>query len=318
MNAGNAAAPRYYCLLDEQPHHLIPFNQVRPVTGTELIANPNMWFSWRTPASGRYEAAVGAASDLLPAECMVWVEDTATGAMWPYWVGNQLISYINELVPGCPAPRALPPMIVWVLVNAAILVPRDHGYRTHWQWWHTSQRLMREFRLGYSVLPSQIPLLHIGAIRRFYRQCVRCGCMTLGDGQVNKRFVAHNDPFGSFLNAQLTGVVGTVVGRRVKPSYAYLAAYQSGSILKSHTDREQCEYTITFCVDAAPEPAGKCEWSINLDTQAGTVRLFQEIGEGLLFLGRRFPHHRDRLPMGRSVTCLLLHFVDDGFRGARD
>src|SRR5271166_440368 len=150
-----------------------------------------------------------------------------------------------------------------------------------------------------SLLPSQGP-------DRF---------LPTGDGQVGRRYAAHNEPVAMYVHEQLTPVVGDIAGTALKPSYAYFVAYQSGSRLERHTDRPQCEYSVTLLIDSTPEPGEQSPWPIKLDTSRGTVAIWQYLGEALLYRGRRLPHHRDRLPQGCSSTSLLLHYVDRRFTG---
>ncbi len=309
---------RYFCLLDEQPYYLVPPRLMAPESVDSLIVNPRCWFSWRGAVPPKLATSVRAAADFLQADCMVWVPDSQTGAVWPYWVGYDFIEYVDTLVPGFAVPANLPLPLRWVLAKAEILVPPDRPERKRWQWDYESRFLQQQFRGGFAALFHPIPPFHVGALRRYYRQNIRSGALTLGDDQVERRYVSHNEQVARFLNLQLVNTISTVVNRRVKASYAYVAAYQGGAVLERHTDREQCEYTVSICVDASPAPMGRCQWPINLDTMGGTLRVFQQIGEGLLFRGRKIAHHRDRLVAGSSVTSVLLHYVDSQFAGALD
>jgi hypothetical protein len=244
--------------------------------------------------------------------------DAATGAAWPYWVGYEFIGHIAALAPGSPVPGNLPKPLVWVLAKAEILVAPNHAERRRREWQQHSRVLASRFRGGYVQLANLVPAFHLAALRRYYRQSVRSGALTLGDDQVPRRYVCHNEAAARFMNLQFAGVVSNIAGAPVKVSYAYVAAYQSGSALERHTDREECEYTITICVDATPEPVATCPWPIDLDTKGGTARIFQELGEGLLFRGRTLAHQRGRIPSGHSVTSMLLHYVDQQFDGPLD
>jgi hypothetical protein len=118
------------------------------------------------------------------------------------------------------------------------------------------------------------------------------------------------------VHEQLAPAVGDIVSAAIKPSYAYFVAYQSGSGLERHTDRPQCEYSVTLLIDSTPEPSEQSPWPIKLDASQGPVAIWQYLGEALLYQGRRLPHHRDRLPQGHSSASLLLHYVDKRFTGA--
>ena len=60
-------------------------------------------------------------------------------------------------------------------------------------------------------------------------------------------------------------MVAQIAGVAVKPSYAYVSCYQGGADLPMHTDRVQCEYSITLLIDHSPEPTGRSPWPLFLD-----------------------------------------------------
>ena len=308
-------ADRYHCLLDEQPYYLTPPRLLRRDYPGPLIVNPQCWFSWRDPPLDGFVPPRLDDGYFLHQDCVIWVPDAATGAAWPYWVGPEYLAFLAQFAPGRPAPVSLSPHIRWVLANADILVPDDHPARRRSEWLHYRAFRAADFQKGFVGVPNFIPPFHLGALRRYYRHKVRTGSFQLGDGQVGRRYAAHNEPVAIYVHEQLTPAVGDIAGTAVKPSYAYFVAYQSGSRLERHTDRPQCEYSVTLLIDSTPEPAEQSPWPIKLDTSRGTVAIWQYLGEALLYRGRRLPHHRDRLPQGCSSTSLLLHYVDRGFTG---
>ncbi len=109
-----------------------------------------------------------------------------------------------------------------------------------------------------------------------------------------------------------------IVGEPVIPSYVYAASYLSGAVLKKHIDREQCEFSVTVCLDFSPEPRGETSWPIRLDTVHGTVTVYQELGDGLVYRGPRVPHYRDILPNGQTSTSIFFHYVPACFTGSLD
>lgn len=58
--------------------------------------------------------------------------------------------------------------------------------------------------------------------------------------------------------------VSDLIRRVVVPSYSYLALYRGGATLDPHTDRDACEYTISLCIDATPDPQTHGAWPLNL------------------------------------------------------
>jgi hypothetical protein len=158
----------------------------------------------------------------------------------------------------------------------------------------------------------------VSALRRYFRHLVRKGALRLGDSQSSRRFIAHNEVVLRFFHQQLTATVSAVAGEKVKPSYVYLGAYLGGAILEKHTDRAQCDFSLTFCLDYSPEPKLETPWPVQLHSESGTVTVFQAIGDGLFYRGCRVPHSRKALPQGHSSTSIFFHYVREEFDGPLD
>jgi len=305
----------YHCLLDEQPYYLVPWRLYGPDPAGPLMINPQCWFSWHGPMPPDKAARVSAAEFLYPSDWMVWVDDPGTRAIWPYWLGPEFAHYLADQVPAQPLTKELPPHALWVLTRANILVELGFPERRRKEWLDNLWGLMRNFERGYSAVTGLVPLFHLGAMRRYYRYHTRAGSFPFGDGQVARRYVAHNEGVARYFHCQLANAVTDIARTMVRPSYSYLAAYESGSILERHTDREQCEYSITMCIDATPEPQAQVPWPIQLDIHEGAIRIWQHLGDSLLYRGRYLPHYRDSLPEGYTSTSLLMHYVDYNFTG---
>jgi hypothetical protein len=306
----------YHCLLDEQPYYLVPSRLFGTDPVGPLMVNPHCWFSWHGPLPPDKAARLVAAEYLYPSEWMVWVDHTGTRSIWPYWLGPEYAQHLVDQIPGAPLSKELPPSVVWVLTRANILVETGFPERQRKEWIDNMWGYARNFERGYTSVAGLVPPFHLGAMRRYYRHHVRAGSFSFGDGQVARRHVAHNEGVARFFHYQLAPAVSDVARTLVRPSYSYLAAYESGSVLHRHTDREQCEYSITMPVDATPEPEAQVPWPIQLDIPDGALRIWQYLGDSLLYRGRFLPHYRDELPEGFTSTSLLLHYVDHGFDGS--
>ncbi len=306
---------QYHCLLDEQPYYLAPPRLFEPDVHGPLVVNPDCWFTWQGPLPRDKAARLEANGSFYPSDWMVWVSDPAMGTLWPYWLGGEYAGYLADQTPGSPLTKELPPHALWVLTRAHILVSPGFAELRRHQWRETAWTAAKNFERGYTPISGLLPVFHLGSLRRYYRYHTRTGSFTLGDGQVSRRYFAHEEPIARFFHYQLRSAIGDIARAALKLSYAYLAAYESGSVLERHTDREQCEYTLTLSVDASPEPEAQVPWPIQLDTHEGSLRLWQHLGDGLLFRGRYLPHYRDALPEGHTSTSLLLHYVDFDFAG---
>jgi len=249
---------------------------------------------------------------------MVWITDQRTGALQPFWLGSGLAAALSGSKPSDPAPRNLSHSAFRVLRLARILVPEDHSSEKL-SWEETLSGCRRVFRQKhFAPVGGLIHPFHISALRRYYRHTVRTGKLHLGDNQSSRRYVAHNETVARFFHRQLARVVAELVGEPVKPSYVYLASYQAGAILEKHTDREQCEFSLSFCLDYSPEPRNATPWPLRLHTPDGMVSVFQAIGDALLYRGRILPHSRDALHQGHTSTSIFFHYVSQDFSGKLD
>lgn len=161
-------------------------------------------------------------------------------------------------------------------------------------------------------------MVHI--LARHYAKAVENGEVGLADGSVD-RWQLHNDPAGRVVQRALLPAVEALVGAPVKPSYCYASLYRQGAVLPVHTDREQCEYTLSVLIDHNPAPAnGVSPWPIQVYPRPDSepIDCFQSLGGGILFCGRDLPHGRKPLPADETCWTLLLHYVDADFAGPLD
>lgn len=305
----------YHCLLDEQPYYLVPNRLIQQPANGEATVNPSCWFSWHGPLPPDKASRVEFSETFCPSDWIVWVEDPGTRTLWPYWVGTEYAEYLSRMAPGQPISEALPDHVRWVLTQANILVNPNHLAARRKAWLDDVLNLSQAFQRGYVAVPGLIHPFHVGALRRYYRYHTRSGSLPFGDTQVSRRYHAHNESVTRFFQYQLTHTISDIARTLLKPSYSYTVAYQAGSELERHTDREQCEFSVTLCIDATPEPPEQSPWPIQLDTSDGNLRVWQYIGDALLYRGRFIPHSRDMLPEGCTSTSLLLHYVDESFDG---
>jgi len=315
---------RFYCLLDELPLHLIPRDflrsgRVRNLLEQPLFLNPLCSIypagHWPEDLGGREELVSGFARQ----GSVAWVRDPATRALLPFWLGTRLEAVVQALRLDEPAPRTLAEGERFRLAAAGILTSQDQASQARSAWDEVMARHATDFReKGYVPLRGLIHPFHVAALRRYYRHQVRRGAFRLGDNDNPLRYVANNESVARFFHHQLTTTVSAVAGQPVKPSYAYFASYLSGAELVKHTDRPQCEFSITLCLDFSPEPACETSWPIRLETPRGEVAVYQALGDGLVYRGPRVPHYRTRLPEGRTSTSIFFHYVAADFKGPLD
>jgi hypothetical protein len=301
---------RFYCLLDELPMHLVPQRfrrKLRAEGERTLFLNPEC--TLYTAGQAPDEVADELLSRFAMQGTMAWIREAECGSLLPFWLGPTYEAFVSGLRAGEEVPSSIPSGARTVLAAAGIFVSGDDRGEV-------ARNSATEFQeKGYAPLGDLIHPFHVAALRRYYRHLIRTGEIRLGDNQSNRRYVAHNEPVARFFHAQLAGKLGAVAGLKLEPSYVYMASYLSGSELKKHTDREQCEYSVTFCLDFSPEPALATPWPIRLDTPTGTVTVYQALGDGLAYRGTRLPHYRSKLPEGQTSTSIFFHYVSEDFVG---
>lgn len=309
---------RFYCLLDELPLHLIPrlVRQTlhrRSQDAQTLILNPECLIT----SGAQLPEELAHSADLLSGFALqgtiAWVRSTS-GSLLPFWLGRNFASLLESLRPNEPVPEIFPAEVRELFQTAGILIPESASARIAELQVDKSTAMFRE--RGYAPLRDLIHPFHIAALRRYYRHLIRTGVIQLGDLQSSRRYVAYNEPVARFFHHQIAAVLSALAGEPLKPSYVYLASYLSGAELKKHTDREQCEFSLTLCLDFSPEPALATPWPIRLDTPRGTVTVFQALGDGLAYRGTRLPHYRDALPERHTSTSIFFHYVSADFTGS--
>jgi hypothetical protein len=313
---------QFHCLLDELPLHLIPQRQVesqswgRKLSDGDLFLNPqcSVLRSGRVPAE--LEPHRHLLKDFYLRGPMAWVRDPATTALQPFWLGPRLEAVVASLQAGKLAPASVSGDVLFLLAGAGILTTEGQAERRLAEWADVVRKGSQQFReRGYVPLGNLIHPFNLAALRRYYRHAVRRGAVCLGDVQSARRYAAHNDGVARFYHHQIANAVSAVVGEGIKPSYVYLASYLSGADLKKHIDRQQCEFSVTLCLDFSPEPELATSWPIRLDTPDGAVAVYQALGDGLVYRGTKVPHYRDVLAEGHTSTSIFFHYVPADFSG---
>lgn len=309
---------RFFCLLDELPLHLVPRYAVAALDAEDdqrpLFLNPECVLCSGSHVPEEFANRKELLSGFALQGTMAWVRQLESGSTLPFWLGPLTEAVVRGLHPE-QAVSGVTDDLRKILAGAGILVRKHESVDPS-----REQMLKRSVALfgekGYAPLSGLIHPFHIAALRRYYRYLIRTGAIRLGDGQSPRRYVAHNDPVAKFFHHQITSTLSAVASEPLKPSYVYLASYLSGAELKKHTDREQCEFSVTLCLDFSPEPTLETPWPIELDTDSGTVKVYQALGDGLAYRGTRLPHHRSPLAEGQTSTSIFFHYVSENFTGS--
>ena len=126
------------------------------------------------------------------------------------------------------------------------------------------------------------------------------------DDQVSGSFVIYGDPAFDALLLPVGAIVGQKLGKEVVPTYSFVRLYRRGNELVPHTDRPECEHSVTLMIkgdDTQPWPL----WLRNRKEEP--VSITQNPGDGLLYHGIETLHWRDSLKTDIHIQ-VFLHFVD--------
>jgi hypothetical protein len=309
-----AAPPAgFRCLLDAQPDTWVPreLRAAPRVARAGWIVNPSLRFS----QTGFHDDGAAFSEAVSSPTPTAWVADPVSGLLAPFAVGTPLASLLAQLEPGALLASGLRDDTASLLHSAGIVYdPQDlEQDRAHWR--ARLDKASRQFREGYAALGSLLHPYTLGAARVYFRRLIRQRRARLGDGQSEWRWVVHGEPVAKFFHHQLTPIVALVAGVELKPSYVYFACYEGGADLEWHTDREQCEISLSMLLDYSPRPAQESPWPLLLLPRGGRVAIHQRIGESLAYRGREIPHARERLPAGHASMHLFLHYVPAHFSG---
>jgi hypothetical protein len=309
-----AATPRYSCFLDgdclpdgKDDGRAFDAADLRVAAGVEvqLGSTPSQRLVRDAPHRTRF----------LGGHPLVWVSDPVTGFAAPYWAPRGWAAALSQLRPG-ESGQALPPQLVPALHAVdALIDPAAGGSFDESRANQLAEAAAHFEAFSYATVSCLVPPAHLLALGSYQRALIGAGQVPLGDAQCQRRYGMHNEPIARFFLHQLRSAVARIVGKPVVPAYTYSVAYEAGAVLAAHTDRKQCEYTLSLLIDVTGDAESE-PWPLWLEVDGGPVPVHQRPGDALLFAGRRLRHWRDRLPNGRTSTSLLLHYVDEEFTGS--
>ena len=99
----------------------------------------------------------------------------------------------------------------------------------------------------------------------------------------------------------LTSIVEKETDLKLIPTYCYARKYFQGSILNSHTDRDACEISLSFCLSGP-------EWEMNM----GDNTIITKIGNAVIYKGCEILHGRSKPSSGEVIQVFSHWIISDG------
>ena len=254
---------------------------------------------------------------VLPQGEIVSLRDPVRGVWFPYSLSRSQLETLKSKSNGAAPSGAIPDSSNGRTASAAKSFANTVASPVRGEWCNMLEEASKQLvTRRFAVVPSLIPSHLVSAIGLYYRQCLAKGFIRLSDGNPNQ-YAAHREPLAEWIHQLVAEELRPAFPVPVKPSYSYLCVYQGGAKLDRHTDRPQCEFTVSLCVDAS---AGGERWPLYVESPVdeALVEVRLRIGDAIIFKGRELPHFRRDLPQGENFTSILFHFVETSYQGGLD
>lgn len=155
---------------------------------------------------------------------------------------------------------------------------------------------------GFTVVSNFIDADHAKSLFNAYKSCGQIQGLDDYQAPNSSHSIINFREFVELLCAK-NMEVASLVGEMVLPTYSYARIYKQGNVLERHTDRPECEISLTVHLH------GDKEWPIYMEKpNGGVVGITLKPGDAVLYLGCDTPHWRDAYA-GEEYGQVFLHYV---------
>ena len=127
-----------------------------------------------------------------------------------------------------------------------------------------------------------------------------------GDPQAPNSHCVYGDPAFDMAMFMSTEDICKIVGKRLIPQYTYARIYKNGSVLERHSDRPECQYSVTLCLGGEYDK----QWPIWIKDYDGNDHCVElDEGDMLVYSGCELEHWREKFE-GNMQYQLFMHYVD--------
>ena len=158
---------------------------------------------------------------------------------------------------------------------------------------------------GFEVVKEFIPTYFSLYLRNYFTLRVQNDKLG-GDEQAPNSHCVYGDPAFDMVMAMSTQDIGKIVGKNLVPQYTYARIYKNGSVLERHSDRPECQYSVTLCLGGEYEK----QWPIWINDYFGkSHEVSLDVGDMVVYHGTELEHWRDKFE-GETQYQLFMHYVD--------
>ncbi len=181
-------------------------------------------------------------------------------------------------------------------------------------------------------VPGIFDAAALASIKDVIRQ-IPMATMEMHEMKTFGRFIVHNNPTFTKMQAALTAQVSALAGEDVEPSYNFLSLYTRMGVCEPHLDAPSAKWTLDICIDqSAPWPIHfsqiipwpeermhfEGDWQSAIKTSKDLHFRSQELmpGNAILFSGSSQWHYRDAYPQTGNTKSfcdlLFFHYIPKG------
>ena len=159
---------------------------------------------------------------------------------------------------------------------------------------------------GFQKVKGFIPSFFSTYLRNYFTLRVQNDGLG-GDEQAPNSHCVYGDPAFDMIMSMSTQDIGRIVGKNLIPQYTYARIYKNGSDLKIHSDRPECQYSVTLSLGGEYNKP----WPIWIKDRAGkSHEVPLEEGDMLVYSGCELEHWREKFE-GDMQYQLFMHYVDE-------
>ncbi len=160
---------------------------------------------------------------------------------------------------------------------------------------------------GFEVKQEFIPRFFAQYLRNYFDLLNRNDQVpNKGDAQVAKSVGIYGDPAFDTLMLMCLPMVEQTVGKKLLPTYTYARIYFNGAELLPHTDRDECEHSVSLSLGGSSQALWPL-WFKNGDAEPEYAAMYE--GDAVIYQGNKVHHWRDAFE-GETQFQLFMHYVE--------
>ncbi len=159
---------------------------------------------------------------------------------------------------------------------------------------------------GFEIVKKYAVPYFSAYLRNYFTLRVQNDSSLGGDTQAPNSHCVYGDPAFDMAMAMSTQDISHIVGKNLIPQYTYARIYKKGSVLERHSDRPECQYSVTLSLGGEYEKP----WPIWIKDYAGkSHEVPLDEGDMLVYSGCELEHWREKFE-GNAQFQLFMHYVD--------